>query len=253
MKRLVTLLTLCLLWGLAPLRAQTLPPDSLRQHLNNLFAQVDKNQVPAPFLEEYGLRFLPLDVFNGLLTDSSRTNIQAFRLAYASLSTGLIKGTNPLPTLGDLNARLQTQVAASPVIPIIVQRINYAALRPDALTAGLFRNQNGQLYDVAGRPASPYLPRVLFMASPAQSVAATGNVSFVFAQNLHVQSGGGGVSSVRIDFGDGRGYLLANWDQPIGANYCTAGTTLKGAGELLSVRFSVSNRQLRKPLRPASA
>jgi hypothetical protein len=105
-----------------------------------------------------------------------------------------------------------------------VQRINYAALRPDALTAGLFTAQSEQLYDVAGRAQSPYLARVLFMASPECNVAATGDVSFVFAQSLHVQSGGGSVSNLSLDFGDGRGYLTATRGQPIGASYCTAGT-----------------------------
>ena len=224
MKQLFTFLALCWLWASAPVHAQTPPPDSLRQHLDRLFAQIDKTQVPAPFLEEYGLRFLPLDVFNGTLTDSSLTNMQAWRMAYASLFTGFITGTNGLPALGDLNTRLKTQAAASPAIPIMVQRINYAALRPDALTAGLFTAQSEQLYDVAGRPQSPYLSRVLFMASPECNVAATGDVSFVFAQNLHVQSGGGSVSNLSIDFGDGRGYLTTTWGQPIGANYCTAGT-----------------------------
>ncbi|MBU6119563.1 hypothetical protein [Hymenobacter siberiensis] len=103
MKQLFTFLALCWLWGCATVYAQTPPPDSLRQHLDHLFAQVDKTQVPAPFLEEYGLRFLPLDVFNGTLTDSSLTNMQAWRMAYASVFTSFITGSNGLPTLGDLN------------------------------------------------------------------------------------------------------------------------------------------------------
>jgi hypothetical protein len=226
MKKIALLLMLCLGWlgHPAPLRAQALPPDSLRQHLDYLFAPLDKTQVPAPFLEEYGLRFLPLDVFNGTLTDSSRTNIQAFRMAYASLCTGLIKGSNPLPTLADLNTRLRTQVAASAAVPIIVQRIDYAALRSDALTTGLFTTQSGQLYDAPGRSQSPYLQRVLFMASPERNTVRSGDVSFVFTQNLHVQSGGGSLRSISLDFGDGRGYLPVTWGQPIGANYCTVGT-----------------------------
>ena len=96
MRKSTLLLILCWLLGSAPLRAQSPPPDSLRQHLDHLFAQVNKSQVPAPFLEEYGLRFLPLDVFNGALTDSSLTTMQAFRMAYASVVTGHITGTNGL-------------------------------------------------------------------------------------------------------------------------------------------------------------
>jgi hypothetical protein len=230
-KTIVLLLALCWFIGLAPLRAQpaalqaqSAAPDSLRQFLDHVFAPLDKSLVPTPFLEEYGRRYLPLDVFNGTLTDSSLTTIRAFRLAYATVGTGGVTSQVPLPTLADLNTRLRTQEAASEAIPIVVQRIDYATLRPDALTAGLLAAQNGQLYDVPGRTQSPYQLRTLFMASPARSWTRTGDVSFVFAQNLHVQSGGGSVNKLSIDFGDGRGYLPVTWGQPIGTNYCTAGT-----------------------------
>lgn len=38
MKKSTLLFLVCLLWRLVPLHAQTPPPDSLRQHLNHLFA-----------------------------------------------------------------------------------------------------------------------------------------------------------------------------------------------------------------------
>ncbi|TGE21262.1 hypothetical protein E5K00_13285 [Hymenobacter aquaticus] len=56
----VILLWLLLLSALAPLRAQSSAPDSLRQHLDYLVAPLDKTQLPAPFLEEYGRRLLPV-------------------------------------------------------------------------------------------------------------------------------------------------------------------------------------------------
>ena len=105
MKKLFTFLALCWLCGRAPVQAQAPPTDSLRQQLDRLFAPVDKTQVPAPFLEEYGRHFLPLDVFNGALSDSNRTNTDVWRQAFATLATSRIHGTGTLPRLDSLAAR----------------------------------------------------------------------------------------------------------------------------------------------------
>ena len=93
-----------------------------------------------------------------------------------------------------------------------MQCLPYATLRPDALAARLLVAQNGQLYDVPGRSASPYRTQTLFAVAPATPVARTGAVSFVFAPGLHVESGGAGTGSVQalsLDFGDGQGYQAA--------------------------------------------
>ena len=224
MKKIALLLLLCgLLAGRSS--AQTAPaPDSMRQYLDAMFAHLDHTQVPTPYLEEYGSRFAPLRLFPGTVQDSNRTTAALWRLLYASVLSGNLNGPSALPALPDLNAALHAQAAASAAIPLLVQRLDYAVLRPDALTAGLLSGQNEQLYDVAGRWQSPYQVRTLFAAAPERSSAPTGDVRFVFARSLHVQSGGGGVSSLSIDFGDGRGYLPATWDQPVAASYCTAGT-----------------------------
>jgi len=200
------------------------PLDSLRQQLNYVFAHVDKSQVPTQYLEDFGVRLLPFRPFNGTLSDTCLLNMPTFRQLYATAFSSHVQEASSLPLLSDLNADLAARMAASTAIPVVVQRIDYAALRRDALRAGLFTNQGGQLYDVPGRTASPYLLRTLFAASPGTNVSATGEVSFVFAPSLHVQSGGGAVSAIRIDFGDGQGYQTAAWNQPISASYCAAGT-----------------------------
>lgn len=200
------------------------PVDSVRQYLSNMFANVDKTQIPAPYLEEYGYRFLPLRLFNGALVDSSRTTLTLWRQLYATVVSGNINGPDDLPALADLNTQIRAQTAASGAIPLVIQRLDYAALRPDAIQAGLLTGRNDQLFDVPNRPASPYLLKTLFAASPARNVAATGNVSFVFTQALHVQSGGGIPLAISLDFGDGRGYVTAAWGQPITTSYSMVGT-----------------------------
>ncbi|WP_310394078.1 T9SS type A sorting domain-containing protein [Hymenobacter sp.] len=237
MKKTTLLLLFCWLLALGRVAAQsfplstplssppsTPPSDSVRLYLDNMFANLDKTQVPTPYLEEYGFRFAPLRLFAGTLQDSNRTTATLWRLLYGTVLSGNINGPCALPMLPDLNTALRTQTTASPAIPLLVQRLDYATLRPDAVSAGLLTGQNEQLFDVPGRPQSPYQVRTLFAAAPARSTVPTGDVSFVFTQALHVQSGGGGLRSLSLDFGDGRGYLATAWNQPLAASYSTAGT-----------------------------
>ncbi|RZK98101.1 MAG: hypothetical protein EOO62_26995 [Hymenobacter sp.] len=43
-----------------------------------------------------------------------------------------------------------------PVLPLAVQCLPYASIRPEALQNNLLTAQNQQLYDVPGRAQSPY-------------------------------------------------------------------------------------------------
>ena len=132
-------------------------------------------------------------------------------MLYASVLSGNVGRPSQLPAPAVLNAALAAQVAATPdAIPVLLQCLPYATLRPDARTAGLLNAANGQLFDVPGRLASPYQQRTLFAAAPARMLAPTGNVAFVLTPPLHVSAGGtgaGNVGALALDFGDGRGYL----------------------------------------------
>lgn len=226
MKTLLKVKTSCLLLTLLGInQAQAQAPDPTRQYLDNLVAPLDKTQVPTGFLAEYAVPLVPLDVFNGTLTDSSRTNPDGFRFIYTTVySAWLGSGNNPLPSLLELNSRLEAATAANTAIPVMVQHIDYAAVRPDAFNAGLLTFQNNQLLDVAGRPQSPYSNQTLFAAAPATTYSPTGDVTFVFPSTLDIERGSGSGQTLSVDFGDGRGYIGAAWNQPVAAHYATAGT-----------------------------
>lgn len=218
MTKLYLLLLLALL-GPAQLRAQT--SDPTRVALDNLFAPLDKSQVPTGLLAESALPLVPLDVFNGTLTDSSRTTPDGFRYVYATLYTALVAGTQPLLSVQDYNARTSAaETAFGPgVIPVMVQRVNYAMVRPDAFSQNLLAYQNGQVVDVAGRSQSPYATRTAFAAAPTRVYVTGGTATLVLASALEVRSGGAPVSARYLDFGDGNGYRLATLDQPLSATY----------------------------------
>jgi hypothetical protein len=45
--------------------------DPLRQKLDTIFQYVDKAQIPTGYLKEYGNEFMPIQWFNGVLTNSN--------------------------------------------------------------------------------------------------------------------------------------------------------------------------------------
>ena len=80
-------------------------------------------------------------------------------MAYATAYTARVgTGANPLPTLQTVNARAEAREAAvgPGTVPLLLARLDYAAVRPDAFPANLLRLQNGQVFDVAGRTQNSY-------------------------------------------------------------------------------------------------
>lgn len=217
------LLSLAGLWA-RPCQAQTQSIDSVAQKLTSVFANVDKSQVPTGYLYEAGMRFLELRNYRGTLSDSSVTDQSVLRYLRLQLASSRVAGADTLPQVRAYNARMEAALAsAGGAIPLTVQCMQYAAIRPDALEQNLLRGQNEQLFDVAGRAQSPYQTQTLFAAAPLLAYSRTGTVSFVFRRNLFLTNYTVPVQ-LYLDFGDGQGYRTAAWDQPLAATYTAAGT-----------------------------
>ncbi len=202
--------------------AQTSP---LQDKLNHVFANIDKSQIPTGFLEEYGVPLVPLDVFNGILSDSNKVTMDIWRQAYTTLYTSRINGYNPLDEVSFVNSDLEHFNYIDPtVVPVPMVLANYNSLRPDALSANLLYVHSDQLYDIPGRTQSPYNTSTIFAATPVANHARTGSVSIVFEPGIFYNTTGKTLSTIQIDFGDGRGYLSASWYNPITSNYTSTGT-----------------------------
>jgi hypothetical protein len=102
--------------------------DPLRTQLNAVFANVNKSLVPTGFLQEYGEPLVPIDVFNGVLSDSNKVDINAWYMAYATLSSSRIYGANPLadiPAVTSAIANDENANAGSLVVPMLFADYNY--------------------------------------------------------------------------------------------------------------------------------
>jgi len=208
MKQTVTCL-LALLWLALPALAQT--ADPLRQKLTQVFAPLDKSQVPTGRLAEYATPLIGLHHFDGTLADSALEDMDVLRHLYATALSSRIYGQDTLPSVLTLNRRLEAAAPATASAPLAVAvlSLSYARLRPDAEAAGLVSIQNEQVYDVAGRPASPYQTRALFAAAPERSYAASPTVQLVLRRNLYLAEGQPGTPTPYLDFADGQGYRPA--------------------------------------------
>lgn len=201
--------------------AQTFP---LRQKLDLVFANIDKSQVPTGFLAEFGPRLISLKTFRGALTDSNKVDIRTWRYIYGTLQSSRIFGTNPLPSLGAVNETIDNVEATNPnLLPIPLIFADYNSLRSDAVSLNLLSVQNNQLYDVPGRSQSPYQLDKVFAAAPSIWYADNGSPGILFKQELFFNASSKTLSSIQIDFDDGRGYLNATWNNPLAAQYTTRG------------------------------
>lgn len=199
--------------------------DPIRDKLNFVFANIDKSQIPTGFLEEYGINLVPLDVFNGILTDSNKVDINAWRMVYATLYSSRINAANPLPLLSAVNSAIENAEALNaPTIPVPMVYADYNYLRPDALTANLLTTQNDQLYDVPGRTQSPYYSRKLFAASPSIGYTRTGSVSLIFKPELFYKASNKTLNAIYVDFGDGLGYRTVAWNTLVTGTFFSTGT-----------------------------
>lgn len=217
----LTALTLALIFFALISKAQT---DALRNQLNTIFQNIDKSQVPSGFLEEYGADLVSLDVFNGQLTDSNRLDIDLWRYAYGSLYTSRIYGINPLPTIESLNTSINTYSNFNTnVLAVPLALIDYSRMREDAVNQNLLTVSNNQIYDVAGRTQSPYIPTTMFIASPSKNYTSFSTVSLLFKSSLFTTNTGKSVSSLYVDFANGSGYQSATFDNPLPVTYTDTG------------------------------
>ncbi|TAD92858.1 MAG: hypothetical protein EAY75_01600 [Bacteroidetes bacterium] len=183
--------------------------DPIKDELNHIFQFVNKTQIPTGYLDEYGPQFAEKKYFNGTLGDSNTVqDITAFRFLYNDVADARINTTMPaMPSTDDVDAAMTAQ-QGSGYTPLVLLAAQYATLRPDALAANLFsHNGNDQLFDVPGRPESPYLLANFFAACPiAERSASTNTITLRYVPALFYTNVGMQVSSVAVDFLHGGGY-----------------------------------------------
>lgn len=135
--------------------------DSVRIAINNILAPLNKTLIPTGILAENSYPLLDLSVYNGQLTADNTIDFSQWRLLYNQALSGAYAAPIGLPDIAELNAdyNIARNRGANNIVSLSL--INYASIKPTAITDGFMIVSNGQLFD--NNPGSPYQTNRLFI------------------------------------------------------------------------------------------
>lgn len=215
---------------------------------------LDKTQVPGGILAEYGAPILDLPTYNGILTDSNKTDITTLRSLFFQLNTSYCgSGTNPFPAIGTFNNLIGQNLHDTLPVPIPIIMASYHRLRDDAVSSNLlsYNSSTQQFHDVPGRSQVPYLQQNLFAAAPALAETYKGSIVFICDSNLIWNTTGKTISQLAIDFDNGEGFQPVTFGQEIAVNYYYTGNkvwTIKAVFTDSTIWQCYSNYQVHEAL-----
>lgn len=207
--------------------AQAVDTSTAEGLIHYILQHVDKTQVPTHFLEEYGAPVIPMETFDGVLTDSNRIDMDLWRTLYFQLYTGYVgPGAVPIDSITAVNQAIRQSMADTLPIPIPLLIGQYNSVKSNAFSSNLlsYDSSQHQVYDVAGRPQSPYQLNHLFAACPNTSSTSTGAATFVCKPGLIWNNTGKSISSIQVDFADGQGFQTLALNTPVSVSYADTGT-----------------------------
>ncbi len=93
--------------------------------LQYIFQNIDKTQISSGYLGEYGCPILPMQTFNGTLSDSNQIDMNLWRTLYFQLQTAYTgSGSNPLPVITSVNSSIASAGTSPVTIPLLVGQYN---------------------------------------------------------------------------------------------------------------------------------
>lgn len=216
------LLLLCFL-ATPFVNAQTVNTDYATQ-INNTFANLDKTKIPQKLLVDYAMEFEELSNFNGTITTTNVVNRGNYSGVYNTLLmsrvetnvTGLIS-----PTLFKTNwdyFRQANQIVLSGLY------YKYSEFKPDAPNNSVTIT-SGKLYDkyVNGIWQNPYDEKQVFAVSAPIVKYNSLSMQVQLPASLWYSNQAISVQSIAIDFNDGLGYQIMEFNQLKTVTYVAAG------------------------------
>src|SRR5690606_31969844 len=104
-------------------------------------------------------------------------------------------------------------------ISFIGLHYNYNKLKDYTLTNNLMTVSNEQLYDVSGRPESPYEAKTLFAIAPIRQAAFTGSNQFVFRSELFLGNTVKSISTIAYKKQGAGSYQTIAFNTPFSISY----------------------------------
>lgn len=195
--------------------------DSVRIAINNILAPLNKTLIPTGILAENSYPLLDLSIYNGQLSADNTIDFSQWRLLYNQALSGAYVAPVGLPDIAQLNTdyNIAKNNGANNVVSISL--INYASIKPTAITDGFISVSNGQLFD--NNPGSPYQTNRLFIAAAANNTAKNGVLNLHFNSTLFYTNTGLTVTNIQVDFGNGNGFVTAAFNTTLSGVYSSIG------------------------------
>lgn len=225
-------LTLLMLFAIEHLKAQSIN-TTVASSINNVFSPLEKNRVPYNILLDYGIEFIDISKYNGVLLSDNHTSMVMYKEVYNTLvSSATSTGVPGLlsPTLE--NAEWQTlqqqqnnSYKGSATAPIVLSGLyyNYSKIRSDALSTNKIQVINGKYDDkyINNVWQNPYESKIAFaITAPVQDIhQATVAVSLP-ATLWHTNET---ISNIAVDLGNGNGYKTLNSGATATETYTSVG------------------------------
>lgn len=196
----------------------------LGDFLTNLVAPLDKTEISSGFLWDKGTNGLAEPaVFDGILRDSVYLQPQTFGFLYVQARNAFVgSGANPLPH-PDTYMDYVDRFTGTDTIPLAAFALQYHRIHKTALDSNLFVLQGEQLFDVPGRPQSPYWKDTMLAFVPLKTDAWHSTVYFTLPTVLLWQNLGWSDPLLQADFDDGQGWLTITAGETYPIQYLTSG------------------------------
>ena len=208
--------------------------DSVRIAINNILSPLNKTLIPTGILAENSYPLLELSTYNGQLADSNTISFSQWRLLYNQILSGAYVAPVGLPDIDQLNIDYNTASNNSANNLVSLALINYASIKPTAITDGYMYASNGQLFDAVSNEAKaanesrppkpgPYQTNRLFIAATANNTAKNGVLNLLFTPSLYYTNTRLIVANMEVNFGNGNGFVNASFNTLLSGVYSTIG------------------------------
>ncbi|MFT5821645.1 MAG: hypothetical protein ACI8ZM_002899 [Crocinitomix sp.] len=187
------------------------------------YDSLDYFYLPTGRLYERGFSFVNIVPFNGQITDSSKSNLIIFSLAYAAITSMTVDDAQALPAPSSYRDIMDTIHSNSDIIAIAGMHQLYNSISPNALEDNLLTVSGSSFLDVLPRAESPYLNKEVFMFAPSEMILDNPSFSLYFDSNLFYSNAGKSIDSLWIDTGHEMGYLAVDFDENIQLTYTESG------------------------------
>ncbi len=186
---------------------------------------LDFTEAATGYLFDKGLPMLDFDTYYGnTLTELNISNSLSFAFGYASLSSMALNDVSllahPDSSYGNV---LRAHNNADEVL-IGGLHFEYNRLATDAIENNLITSNGEQLFDVSGRPYSPYELHEFFLTTPMKLSHNGLLANFKLSSDLFFENKAAVINVIKADFGDGLGLRIVNFDSPLAVAYDSAGT-----------------------------